>query len=254
MDSVARSDMVTAAVESPKPIGSPDEAFDVALRILGQLGAKTVLDCPAGEGAFAQQLVGAGYNASCCDIVPAQFKVPNVCCEFSDLNVELPFDDKQFDAVVCLNGLHRVWARGRAVRELARVLNPGGHLLLTFVNNVNLVHRMMFMVTGSIIYNTIGPPHVCFPEATDPATCYRYPMTIADVASAVRSVGLQIEEIDALRLSKSSMLLSPLALVPLLMRPFLPKNYKRYGCLREATKPQVLFGDYLLVVARRMTD
>lgn len=236
---------------APAPIGSPERAYDIALRILQELRPKTVLDCPAGEGAFSARLLGAGYDVTCCDIAPGQFKVHEVCCEFSDLNVELPFNDSQFDVVTCLNGLHRVWARGRAVKEMARVLKPGGHLLLTFVNNVNVVHRLTFMVTGSIIYNTIGPPHVCLPEAEDPATCYRYPMTVAEVASAVHSVGLEIERVGVLRLSISSLLLAPLALVPLLVRPFVPKTYKRHCFLKETTRWQALFGDYLVVVAKR---
>lgn len=55
---------------------------------------------------------------------------------------------------------------------MARVLKPGGHLVFTIFNN-NLMRRMIFMVSGSITYNTIEPPYVCISTAEDSAACFR---------------------------------------------------------------------------------
>lgn len=237
---------------SPKPIGSPTEAYRTVLETLEVLQAKTVLDCPAGEGAFTRRLIDAGYEVSCCDILPDQFKLKEVSCEFCDLNSSVPFRDDQFDVVTCLNGLHRVWARGRAMKEMARVLRPGGNLILTFVNNTNLLHRFTFMATGSSTYNTLGPPHVCLPEAEDPAMYHRYPMTVGEVASAIDSVGLKLSCLRRIRISRASLLLAPLASIVWLLRPLAPRNYKKFCQLGVASNAAVLFGDYLLVIATKL--
>ena len=42
----------------------------------------------------------------------------------------LPFDDGTFDAVICVNVLEAVVNRGQAVKEMRRVLKPGGRVLL----------------------------------------------------------------------------------------------------------------------------
>jgi SAM-dependent methyltransferase len=45
---------------------------------------------------------------------------------------ELPYPDKHFDAVICISVLeHMGSAKLRVIRELARVLTPGGRLVLT---------------------------------------------------------------------------------------------------------------------------
>lgn len=44
---------------------------------------------------------------------------------------KMDFEDGRFDAVICLEVLEHVGNPFRAAREIARVLRPGGHLLLT---------------------------------------------------------------------------------------------------------------------------
>ncbi|MFI7120069.1 class I SAM-dependent methyltransferase [Amycolatopsis sp. NPDC049868] len=43
---------------------------------------------------------------------------------------DLPFDDDSFDTVVCTLGLCAIPDDGKALREMARVLRPGGKLIL----------------------------------------------------------------------------------------------------------------------------
>jgi len=55
--------------------------------------------------------------------VPTQWRKP---CESG----ELPYDDASFDLITCLGVLHHIPNVSRVLGELARVLRPGGHLLL----------------------------------------------------------------------------------------------------------------------------
>ena len=233
----------------PSPIGTPEFAYGAVLAHLAKIGAKSVLDCPAGEGALAKQLCDAGYAVTCSDIAPDRFKLGNVPCDYADLNEHLPYADAQFDAITCLNGLHRIWARGRAISELARVLKPKGQLVLTFGNKNNLSHRLTFLLTGSIVPHTIGPPTVCPPDASNPAAFHRYDMTIAHVLSALRSVDLQVVSLRSISISFKSVLLAPLALLSLVFAPFAPREYQEQCFLDAASNPSVLFGRYLIVCA-----
>lgn len=235
----------------PKVIGSPPNAFKIALEFLNHIGAKKVLDCPAGEGPFSRMLLKNGYEIACADIFPNQFKLKEVLCEFADLNDKLPYKDNTFDAVACLNGLQRVWARGRAVRELSRVVKPGGYVVISFPNNSDIRRRMLFMMTGSVTWNVVGPPHVCLPEAKNPATCFRYPMTLANVLSAINSVGLKSELIRSTHYTKGAILLSPFVIGPKLFSLLSPKKYQEFYKLRQTSTIDALLGAWLVVIAKK---
>jgi len=239
--------------EGPQAIGSPHGAFRIALDAFARSDAKKVLDCPAGEGAFARMLIDAGHEVTCCDIYPEQFKLAEVPCDLGDLNSALSYEDDTFDGVACLNGLQRVWARGRAVKELARVLKPGGRLVITFPNNADVRRRLLFMMTGTVTWNVIGPPQVCLPDAENPAACFRYPMTLANVLSAIKSVGLECECIRATHYTKGAILLCPLILAPKLLALLAPRRHRDFYYLRESSTNAALLGAFLALVARKPT-
>jgi ubiquinone/menaquinone biosynthesis C-methylase UbiE len=51
---------------------------------------------------------------------------------------QLPFADATFDTVVCVRVIHHIDDPGPALREFARVLRPGGSLVLEFANKHHL--------------------------------------------------------------------------------------------------------------------
>jgi len=235
---------------TPRPIGSPLTAYDATRAVIEKLGAKKVLDCPAGKGAFASQLLEEGYEVACADIFPEEFEL-DMKCSFADLNDSLPYRDSEFDVVTCQNGLHRIWARGRALRELSRVTRPGGYVIFTFVNNNNLWRRLIFFLSGSVIHDVNGPPHNFYPDAKSPAAYFRYPMSVAQVVSAMVSVELDVEEITAFRWSLKAILLSPLWVLPLIFNLLAPTSYREHGYLKQSNGLAALFGDYLLVCGKK---
>lgn len=241
-----------AKVSRPTAIGTPEYVYGFVLRLLREFGVRRVLDCPAGHGAFTARLVDSGFEVQASDILPENFELHGqVECKFADLNDSMPYDSGSFSAIVCLNGLHRVWARGRALSEFARVLSPGGYLILTNVNNANLTHRLMALACGSTNYNTHGPPFGFLPTAPNPAAVFRYPQTIADVLQVAEDCELRLNRLTAIRWSRSSTALAPVAAVSWALAMCLPKRVRARVNISESNSVPSLFGDYLAIVLKK---
>lgn len=74
---------------------------------------------------------------------------------------ELPYADRQFDLVVCFSVFEHLHEYERALREVARVLEPGG-LFLLGMPSVNRAMEAAFLAIG---YRGIGDHHVTTPAA-----------------------------------------------------------------------------------------
>jgi SAM-dependent methyltransferase len=234
------------------PIGSPISAFDAAENVIDEIGAKTILDCPAGQGAFAERLIKKNLVVRCCDIRPAEFVLDQVECDFCDMNDALPYQSEEFDAVACLNGIHRIWARGRAISEIARVLKRGGHAIITIPNPTNLMRRLSYFATGVSLPNTVGPPDA-FLTASDepPAATVRLPISIPEIEAVCNSVGLYIEQVISVRTCKVSMFLLPL-IVPIWL---LASVARRGGRVRKSLFVNsfgAVMSERILILARKL--
>jgi ubiquinone/menaquinone biosynthesis C-methylase UbiE len=110
------------------------------LRFFDQPGGK-VLDVGCGPAVMAQEIAARGCEFWGVD--PAE-KMLDICRRRvggrSDMHFELgyatqlAFPDQFFDAVLCMGVIDAVEDRSKAVREMLRVLKPGGTLIITFTN------------------------------------------------------------------------------------------------------------------------
>ena len=64
---------------------------------------------------------------------------PNVEAVVADLDAVLPFADASFDAAICADTLECLHGRQEFLREVERILEPGGHLLLAHTDFDTLV-------------------------------------------------------------------------------------------------------------------
>jgi 2-polyprenyl-3-methyl-5-hydroxy-6-metoxy-1,4-benzoquinol methylase len=83
-----------------------------------------ILDVGAGHGDFAD--IFTDLHCLSLDIVPYA-EVDLVC----DLGQTIPFNEGTFDAVVLMNVLEHVYENRRLVQNIAKILKPGGKLILT---------------------------------------------------------------------------------------------------------------------------
>jgi len=108
-------------------------------RRFGLRGAKSILDVGSGAGQIAKHLLKyADVDASitCCDLSPEMLiraRTRLRSCWPTHVAADLchlPFDDESFDCVTCGYVLEHLPEARPGLAELARVMKPGGRMLL----------------------------------------------------------------------------------------------------------------------------
>jgi len=88
---------------------------------------RTLLDVGCGEGAFLAEAVKRGLKAQGCDFGLRSEYPPGVTVTSGSLEQRLPFEDGTFDVVTCWAVVEHLREPHHAVREIFRVLRPGGY-------------------------------------------------------------------------------------------------------------------------------
>ena len=165
-----------------------------ALDLPRDVTAKRVFEAGCGRGGLSMWLAAAGrpavlvasdfsagalriaHAASLGKPAPAGWPAADIAA--------LPFADAAFDTVVCCETIEHVSDPRRAVRELARVLAPGGRLFLTTPSYLNAtgLYRGYLRLTGRR-YDEGGQPIAHF-------------TTLPQTLAWVRAAGLAIERVD----------------------------------------------------------
>lgn len=120
-----------------------------ALDALGGVAPGRVLDAPCGNGILTRALEAAGWQAWTCDIDPeVAGRGDGTRFAVVDLDRALPYADGFFDAVVSVEGVEHLLAPAHCIAEFARVLRPGGRLVLTTPNVNGVQSRYHYFVSG----------------------------------------------------------------------------------------------------------
>ena len=130
-------------------------ARDCQRSILGLLEANPaaqLLDCGCRDGQFTLELahqIGAPQPTGI-EIVPAVARLARargVAAAVGDLNQPLPFGDHTFDVLVANQVIEHLSDTDGFVRELGRVLRPGGYAVLS-TNNLSSWHNLAALLLG----------------------------------------------------------------------------------------------------------
>jgi SAM-dependent methyltransferase len=90
-----------------------------------------VLDVAGGTGALADALAGRVAEVTVSDISEPMLAYVNAPAKAVPARAEqLPFADDSFDLVACVRALHHVDSPTRALDEMARVVRPGGRIVI----------------------------------------------------------------------------------------------------------------------------
>ena len=118
------------------------------------------LDIGSGTGELIQ-LVKDRFNVNsyAADYTKSLIKIPSQEVDVADLNdCSLPYDDNFFDAITFTEVIEHLENHRKILEEIGRVLKPGGCLIITTPNILNMKSRIRFLLFG--FYNLFGPLHM----------------------------------------------------------------------------------------------
>ncbi|MCK2219387.1 methyltransferase domain-containing protein [Actinomadura sp. ATCC 31491] len=186
---VARVDTVegyriwSATYDGPNATFALDEP--VVAAILDELPTGVALDAGCGTGRVAAALAARGHRVIGVDSSPdmldrARARVPGGDFRLGDLR-RLPLPDGAADLVVCSLALTHVPALGPVLAEFARVLRPGGHVVVSDVHPEGVARGVV-------------PPVRRADGAPARVATYRHP--IGDYVRAALAAGLRVRRCE----------------------------------------------------------
>ncbi len=213
-----------------------------------------VLDIPTGFGALAQKLSIMGYPVSCCDIDPERFAVKDLEVKEGDLNRTIPYEDGEFDYVCFLEGIEHTENPYNAVREIARTLKPGGTLIVSTPNYLNIERRLKFLLTGYFTKPVTGQ-RFSMDHGGKVSDMHLSPIGYTLIRFALEAAGLTITRITYDRRKPKQVFLKPLVWFIRAYTGLRPKKIRERYWLTETASGDILEGgNTLIIFARKAQD
>ena len=224
--------------------------------MIAELAPCRALELAPGRGALSAELVRLGHRVEALDIAPENFVADKTGVRLTkgDLDDPLPYADNSFELVVCCEGIEHLEHQYAFARELARVLAPGGTLVITSPNINNAASRLRFLLTGF------------YALAVRPSSEYErnryiehiYPLTFWQFRHILHTAGLKIERVDTDHIRRSSLalaLLWPLSYIltgrTLASEPDDRQREANREINRQMHSLSLFFGRTQIVVARK---
>jgi|SRR5882724_557959 len=125
-----------------------------------------VLEVGCGDGAFTTELAGYSIAVTAIDLSAGQIaenaaRFPEINFLQHDVSVQLPFAARSFEVVWCSEVLEHLFDPAFALREMHRVLRPGGRLLVTVPYHGGLKNVLIALFKWDEHY-TPSNPHIRF--------------------------------------------------------------------------------------------
>ena len=140
---------------------SPSVLGPLRAALAGAPGRR-LADIGGGTGNYARALAGEGWDVVVVDRQPemlAQAQGKGLACVLADAR-ELPFADASFDAAMLVSALHHVEDPPSALREVRRVVAPGGRVAILVFTREDI---------ASLWYFDYFPSTRAWMEATHPS-------------------------------------------------------------------------------------
>ena len=142
--------------------------FSATLHEYERFAGKTVLDVGSGNGYVLSRYAAAGAITHGVDLTEAGIRLCRRRFELAGLRgrftvgsaEDLPFPSEAFDLVCSMGVLHHTPRTERAVREVHRVLRPGGRLIVMFYHRNSFHYRVLFplrrLVAGKSLQQSVN--------------------------------------------------------------------------------------------------
>jgi SAM-dependent methyltransferase len=200
-----------AELEYAAPVARPDPSFDrkferVAELVTARLPCRSFLDAGCGDGRYLpvladvlplpERVAGSDISERILETARAAARAAGIEPELVRANLEsLPFEDDAFDLVLCTQVIEHLLDVRAGLRELERVLAPGGTLVLSTDSSENVVTKALLAPRRTLVrlLRLEGRRlKVHFPEAE---------FSRAEVEQLVRDARLEIVELGTFRIT-----------------------------------------------------
>jgi len=232
--------------------------------ILQSLSAKgKCLDFPAGKGVNIDGIRRAGFEPVAADLFPEYASCKGIQAIKADFNKRLPFEDSEFQVVLHSEGIEHCPCQLQLLKEFWRVLKPGGYLLITTPNILNLRARLSSLLNGhySFARGPILEGSQVRDESEDGSVYIGHVFCVNyfSLRFMLRLIGFTNISVHTAKYSSSACLLAPLLWLPVFLatRRLFQKEVegdKKSTCreiLTHVTSKDLLFGKKLIVLVSK---
>jgi SAM-dependent methyltransferase len=222
------------------------------------------LDLPVGAGVNIDGIRQAGFEPVAGDLFPEKTAEKGVECASVDFNELLPFEDASFEAVLCSEGIEHCERQWQLIREFGRILKPGGSLLITTPNILNLRARLANMTSGNASFKRLPISEVTQVRGRgEDGRLYvgHVFLTSYHVLRFMLAMsGFGEFRVSTAKYSRGSALLAPLLWLPVRLgarhveKQIAAEGHPEVGReIREHTmSPTLLYGKKLMLLARKL--
>ena len=237
---------------APAPLAH-QAIHDTVVGILENQPRGALLDVPAGEGALAARLIEAGFDVRCCDLYPEIFRLDGVDIHQGNLDAELPFDDRSFDYVTCLEGLEHIENPQQAMREFSRLMRPGGHLIVSVPNILNIEERLKWLVYGYTSHfkpiTREGRERLRAEHANrEEIAAHVNPIGYSELRYILEKYGFEIASVHRDKPKARAWLYWPIVIVIRLIARLTPATKRKERWTGELVSNEILLGGNTLIV------
>lgn len=167
---------------------------------------KTLLDVSCKEGDVLRALASRGFTLRGTNFEPEGPSIDSIPVDYGvDLRRPLSYADASFDVVLLVEVIEHLENHRIAIGELARILKPGGVLILTMPNIMRLNSRMHFLFSG---YHKTKRRFIPFVTPLDQAhRFHNYPIDLPILYYLCKQSGLEVEHVGNSKVKPYSRLL-----------------------------------------------
>jgi len=231
-----------------------------------------VLDIPAGGAIQSRALADLGYRVVSVDLFPAPRRQPPSAWVCADANQTLPFRAGSFDYVLSREGIEHLENQMGFLRDCARVIRPGGKIVLTTPNLMHLSARASAFLTGQRNLRRGLMNEIQTPRSRNPGRVYHGHAFMLDYYRArymMHLAGFGHLEVYTDRFSPTSVAMSPVVPILWMAMKFSAaasgRNARRPGhrpprdevtreIIAHVLSPALLFGKRMVIVAERVAS
>ncbi|MCM8783413.1 MAG: class I SAM-dependent methyltransferase [Candidatus Omnitrophica bacterium] len=231
--------------------------LDKIIEIMNEEKRGIVLDIGCGDGDYSFGIKKLGFQVTALDIDDKRFRYKDEI-EFikCDITKGLPFSDNSFDYVLFLEVIEHLYNPYFVIQEINRLLKPGGLIILSTPNILNIRSRLRFFFEGS--FDFFREPTLEYSEyfgnKNIHVTIWRY----QELEYLFAITNLRIEKILT-DLIKTQQKLLAFVFQPIIK---LQLYFKRFRSLKKGgidytrihrllLSPELLLGRHLIIKARK---